>query len=923
MEVSTRSEVDAMGCPESDVTQDCIQPQSPPSVKIRKSAFKFFGGRKSICVLPSFFGGRGRSQRKSSSKTGVTKSQTYDGVSRACWEDLGRGSSEVASGDFDFSSESRKLQGEHGKSQSLPRQRRGLRGLFSSFRRYKKNKNVEAEKSEAHEMTSSFRAEAGLSVSNHCNNCDEGQSKKLVSNVPNQSTFNSECNRHFASTEFMLDVSPVPASMEIQDISEEEEQQKLRRKDPMSDHQPLSTESTMGCLADHNGDIPDCLPPVETCSSENLVFGDVSSLKSFDSLTGCGDIIADQDDVSVVESTISTERGKRNAGKRSSCFVTYQGGGEEMATPDEMDADYLQSLWESETSNEVCYIPSDRGSGSLSLTPDQQISSIHGTSSSSPVGITEPPLTPEDLLSPQSDRQESVPNSDEGYYDSTTPGMEDESRERPHQERLPRDSYSGDALYELFEPDDYLLSPTLPPTDTHSFNGKVLEPDKTGQTNLYAQASSALELGIMETEEERLSKIQHALLCCEFQNFRSPSKEQHLFHSDCFYDCSSLSVSDENKALKELINQRYVQPPPPRSQGVKEQITLKMGQKPPTDSAFSPEIIETTTPQPQPDHSSLLPTNSCSQPQDDLMVCYSQALVDFTKTTRHYRNSTESLDDSESSSPFGPNLSALPAIVTFDVVDMENEGECEHQTELVEEEEGLASPYEHFEDDGCYLQQDAFAECDQRTFDAYEQSLLLSNAWGIASLPRHLSMGRPCPPFPAPLAQNRRSRSLDTDSLDFQTCELYTNVTKYDSKHPAFSHCRTVDCTNLNLPRQSSRAAVDGWRRNFEQGFDSSNSSQVERKLPHLPRPSHLPLINCRNQVTREDGEGEILFGGGDALYPCSYPPSGMQWKNRPVGVTQGVPHRHSEQSVELRDISLKNRRGKLESNLAPAPHKL
>lgn len=939
--------------PSSDsVSHDIPQPQSPPSVKIRKTAFKFFGGRKSICVLPSFFGGRGRSQRKGSSKTGVTKSQTYDGVSRACWDDLGRSSSEVASGDFEFCSEPQKSQEDHGKSQSLPRQRRGLRGLFSSIRRHRKNKNVEVEKREALEMSSSFHAKtvpgALPSVSDRGDYHGDSQGEELVPDVPNQTT-GSECELPLAATECTIDVTLVPekrrsrVEMDKRRRAEEEgigEDEKTGRQEGlMTYHQPLSAESELDRLAEQNVDVPDGEPPVASCSSENLVFGDVSSLKSFDSLTGCGDIIADQDDVSVAESSVSADRGSRNAGKRSSCFVTYQGGGEEMATPDEIDADYLQSLWESETSNEVCYIPSDRGSDSPSLTPDQQLSSIRATSSSSPMGITETALTPADLLSPQSDRQESVPNSDEGYYDSTTPGMEEESRERPHQERLPRDSYSGDALYELFEPDDRLLSPSLPPKDAHSFVGAPLQADKSPTNPLYSLASTAIETGAMETEEERLSKIQHALLCCELQNLRSPSKNQLLFHSDCFYDDSNLPVDDSKQDLQEVINQRYPQSPP-RSQAVKEGVPRIRGQvqesslfAPCADSVLNPQVIETTRPQPQSDdQGSLRPSRGCSQSQEELMVCFSQALVDFTKNTRLYRNSTESLDGSESSSPFGPSLRALPAIVTFDVVDMENEGECEQQTDLAEEEEELASPYEPFEDDGCYLQQDAFAECDQRTFDAYEQSLLLSNAWGIASLPRHLSLGRPCPPVPAPLALNRRSRSLDTDSLEFQTSEIYTSVTKYDSKGTAFSQSRTVDCNDMDFPRQPCRITVDSWRRGYRQNFDSSNASQQELKLPHLSqstvRPSHLPLKNnCRSRnlpaATRVDGEGEILFGGGDALYPCSYPPMGTQWKNRPVGVTQGVPHLRSEQSADHQEITMKNRRGELKGGFTPAPPKL
>ncbi|XP_051517075.1 APC membrane recruitment protein 1-like [Myxocyprinus asiaticus] len=921
-------EVGATGGQQSDsFSNDAPQSQTPPKVKIRKTAFKFFGGRKSFCVLPSFFGGRGRSEGKGSSKTGVTKSQTYDGVSRACWEDLGRGSVEVASGDFEFCSSSDPLKMQ--ESQSLPRQRRSLRGLFSSIRRHRKSKNVELEKRETLEMSSSLCAKtvpgALLSISDSSDNHGDSQCEELVPDVPNQ-TAGSECELPLASTaaECTKVITLVPekrrsrGEMDKSKRAEEEEngqeKQNERWEGTTTYHQPLSAESELDRLTEQN--IPDGELPAVSCSSDsvNLMFGDVSSLKSFDSLTGCGDIIADQDDVSVAESSVSGERGSRNAGKRSSCFVTYQGGGEEMATPDEIEGDYLQSLWESEANNEVCYVPSDRGSDSPSLTPDQQISSIRANSSSSPLEVTETGLTPTDLLSPQSDRQESVPNSDEGYYDSTTPGMEEENRDRPHQERLPRDSYSGDALYELFEPDDRLLSPALSPA--------TLQGDKCPTNPLYT-----LETGAMETEEERLSKIQHALLCCELQNIRSPSKDQLLFNDDCFYDDSKLTTSSGKKALEEVINQCYPQSPP-RSQSLKEPVPQSRGQIQDSalfpshaDSGFSPNVHELPRSHQSKDQSPLLPTGGCSQSQEELMVCFSQALVDFTKNARLYCNSTESLDDSESSSPFGPSLSALPAIVTFDVVDMENEGECEQQTELAEEEEELASPYEPFEDDGCYLQQDAFAECDQRTFDAYEQSLLLSNAWGITSLPRHLSLGRPCPPIPSPLALNRRSRSLDTDNLEFQSSELYT----YDSK------LRNAECSDVALPHQPCRVTVDGWRRGCGRDKQSSSAQQSstsppqELKLPHgsqsFVRPSHHPLQNnCHNRnfagVSRVEGEGEILIGGGDALYPCSYPPTGTQWKNRPVGVTQGVPHLRSDQSTDLREIMMKNRRGELEGAL-------
>ncbi|XP_066517397.1 APC membrane recruitment protein 1 [Hoplias malabaricus] len=968
------------GQPSEAMSHDPPQPQTLQTGKFRKTAFKFFGGRKSICMLPSFFGGRGKGQGRGSSKTGVTKSQTYDGVSRGCWEESIRG--DVSSADFEFhnpngSSDAQKTREALSKSQSLPRQRRGLRGLFSSIRRHRKSKNAELERSETLEMSSSETVPGAQSKI--IRQSDESESRLGEVSEPDVPTAVDGSETASSAEECTKDDSLVPEKQKSKsNIVEEEDKQSVgdskdseeqgrERKRLSTYRQPLSADSEMARLAELNADVPVGELPTMSASTDNvnLIFGDVSSLKSFDSLTGCGDIIADQDDVSVAESSVSGERGSRNAGKRSSCLITYQGGGEEMATPDEVESDYLHSLWESEVGNEVCYLRSEQ-TDSLSITPDQPISSFHtattsssGNTSTSPLGGTETALTPTDLLTPQSDRQESVPNSDEGYYDSTTPGADEENRERPRQERLPRDSYSGDALYELFEPDDQLLSPPLPSKDSHDF----LQGKSKGDL-LYALTSAALETGAMETEEERLSKIQHALLCCELQNLRSPSKDQHLYCGDCFYTDTNPLESN----CKCLTEERVHQPGTLQgSQVTKEALTHSEPQLqhkplygPVADSRFSPQFSKTPSPLQETltcseqeqhevsDGSSLPPSRGCSQSQDELMVCFSQALVDFTKN-RLQRNSTESLDGSESSSPFGPSLSALPAIVTFDVVDMENEGECEQQTELVEEEEELSSPYEPFEDDGCYLQQDAFAECDQRTFDAYEQSLLFSNAWGITSLPRHLSLGRSGPPVPAPLALNRRSRSLDTDSLEFQTSEIYTSVASHGPKMTLSFQRRknspeTGDCCDRALPRHPGRDQRQGHGCEFDSTRKANFSNQQQQKFSHgspwmetmssctsnceqTIRPSHLPLqAACRNnssaRIPRVGAEGDIMSGGGDAMYPCSYPPSGTEWKVRPVGITQGIPHLRSDQSETPRQITNKSRRPEMEGAFTTATPK-
>lgn len=979
----------AGGCQLSDTTSpDPQSPQTPPTGKLRKTAFKFFSGRKSICMLPSFFVGRGKSQGRWSSKMGITKSQTYDGLSKTCWEDSIRGSGDVTSPEFEFhnpnsSSDLQKVQESYTKSQSLPRQKRGLRSLFSSIRKHRKSKsNSEAEKNEMLEMSSGETVPGKLTKLG-CHG-DSNDSKSLLDllepDVPMESNSSDFTKLSAADTvTCTMEKTLVPeesgsvgevgeegdkSSDEYQDVAEDEKERK--RKGSLATYrQPLSADTEMARLTELPADLPEGDPPTMSTSTDNLIFGDVSSLKSFDSLTGCGDIIADQDDVSVAESSVSGERGSRNAAKRSSCLVTYQGGGEEMATPDEVDDEYLHSLWESEGS-EVCYLPSEQII-SPSSTPDQPTSSFHvttstsGNTSTSPLGITETVITPTDLLTPQSDRQGSVPNSDEGYYDSTTPGADEDIRERPQQERLSRDSYSGDALYELFEPDDRLLSPPLPSKDNRGLMGG----NKIQGDILYAFTSSALESGAMETEEERLSKIQHALLCCELQNLRNPSKDQQVFCSDHLYSDAKPLAEGKYKNPEEEAHHQSGSRPLQGSQSLLEVLSRSGGQQqhrtlygPTADSKLSTQVSMAASLRNDAvqyskkercsaiDDGSLPPTRGCSQSQEELMVCFSQALVDFTKNARIYRNSTESLDGSESSSPFGPSLSALPAIVTFDVVDMENEGESE-QPELVEEEEELASPFEAFEDDGCYLQQDAFAECDQRTFDAYEQSLLLSNAWGIASLPRHLSLGRPCPPVPAPLALNRRSRSLDTDSLEIQTSELYASIVSHSHNMATSLHRRknSADIGELceMVPQERN------WRQGRGCEFDSSQKDssqqqqqQQQRSLRGIPwketssssssncqptvRPSHLPLHaaypnNSRTQILQISAEGQVSPGGLSDQHTCHHP-SGGQWKSRPVGITQGIPHHQSDQSEATREIKTKNRRTEMEVGFSSATPK-
>ncbi|KFP80758.1 APC membrane recruitment protein 1, partial [Acanthisitta chloris] len=309
------------------------EPPQPPPGKLKKTAFKLFGGKRSICTLPSFFGGRGKGQ----GKKGLSKCKTHDGLSSAAY-DKGGGTQL----DSPLDSPPGSIEGcdkkPNGEKSSFPRPKKGLKGFFNSIRRHRKGKAAECEKTELPEWTGDAE----------------------------------EAN------------------------------------------------SAPGVVVESRG------------AAEGQ--GDVTSLKSFDSLTGCGDDIAEPD---ITESSISVER-SRDAAKRSSCLVTYQGGGEEMAIPEEAE-EYLHQVWNGS-------VAGDRSYGAQVSSSSLETHASHEAEAHPYMGDA---MDGVDLLTPQSDQQESAPNSDEGYYDSTTPGPEDEAGEELKKDRLPRDSYSGDALYEF------------------------------------------------------------------------------------------------------------------------------------------------------------------------------------------------------------------------------------------------------------------------------------------------------------------------------------------------------------------------------------------------------------------------------------------------------------------------------------------
>jgi hypothetical protein len=214
------------------------------------------------------------------------------------------------------------------------------------------------------------------------------------------------------------------------------------------------------------------------------MFCDVTSLKSFDSLTGCGDIIADQEE----EAGPSCDKqapgpGKAVLSKKNPSVVAYQGGGEEMASPDEVDDTYLQEFWDMLSQTE------DQGQGppdaavKVAAAPETKVvpetskdarcvEAAKGVSSVKRRRLNRIPIEPqskEEPKPPEKEQQEGVPNSDEGYWDSTTPGPEEDSTNSSKKAAIPRDSYSGDALYDLYaDPDG---SPAVLPAHEDTSSG--------------------------------------------------------------------------------------------------------------------------------------------------------------------------------------------------------------------------------------------------------------------------------------------------------------------------------------------------------------------------------------------------------------------------------------------------------------------
>ncbi|PKK27514.1 APC membrane recruitment protein 2 [Columba livia] len=395
-------------------------------LRINKTAFKLFKRRKSGGTMPSIFGVRSKGgEGKGASKAGMVRSRTHDGLADAVLES------------------SKKEEPGGGDPQS---KEKGLKGLFSSMRWHKKDKNGKEERGETSEIPSGLIMPGSLTASLEC---IKEETPKPLSETPT------------SAGDTGLEPPGEKRSGEAQVSAEEPE----AGAGELQDSSPPPREASAAA-----GRQPEELGHQQPDPSA----GEVGTAKDA-AITGCGDIIADHEE-DVGGGSGGCEKStpgpsKLGPSKKQPTMVAYQGGGEEMASPDQVDDTYLQEFWDMLSQTEETQAEGGGGGGGGVKKPEglkenrgtegaqNRVAAKRGGLRQIPVHLSHK----EEQKGREKEQHEGVPNSDEGYWDSTTPGPEEDGSTSIQKETIPRDSYSGDALYDLYtEPDE---NPPAGPTD--------------------------------------------------------------------------------------------------------------------------------------------------------------------------------------------------------------------------------------------------------------------------------------------------------------------------------------------------------------------------------------------------------------------------------------------------------------------------
>ncbi|NXE35861.1 AMER2 protein, partial [Ptilorrhoa leucosticta] len=452
---------------------DCAEPPAAeqPSGRINKTAFKLFRRRKSGGTMPSIFGVRSRGgEGKGAGKPGMVRSRTHDGLADAVLESskkeepgggdpqsreaqerpagsLGGPAGSAVAKSHSFFSLLRKngRQAEGAEPRAGGRQKKGLKGIFSSMRWHKKDKNGKEERGETSDIPSGLIMPGSLTASLEC---IKEETPKPLSESPSGAG----------------DAGPEPPREKRSgDAPAAAREPEAGGAEPRASSPPPREEP------------PAAVRPPEELSRERPepAAGEVGTAKDA-AITGCGDIIADhEEDVgggSGVCEKSTPGPSKLGATKKHPTMVAYQGGGEEMASPDQVDDTCLQEFWDMLSQTDETQTQGG-GSGGGAKKPEG-LKETRGTEGAQNrvvvkrAGLHQITIHlnhKEEQKGREKEQHEGIPNSDEGYWDSTTPGPEEDSSTSIQKETIPRDIYSGDALYDLYaEPDE---NPPVGPTN--------------------------------------------------------------------------------------------------------------------------------------------------------------------------------------------------------------------------------------------------------------------------------------------------------------------------------------------------------------------------------------------------------------------------------------------------------------------------
>lgn len=406
------------------------------------------------------------------------------------------------------------VKGDYVEQRAGSRQKKGLKGLFNSMRWNRKDKNYKEDKEEATESQPGLILSGSLTASLEC----------IKEDIPKPLCEPEE------PAEIVTADLPCEEQSEVVNNLAEEHQLKTNKESPSSSYQtekPQDEDTASSPQVDHVGQPPE--PEVETLQDKKderltgelpittisfvepecdsgpeiaipdpsavdppsepsfdricLMLADVTSLKSFDSLTGCGDIIAEPDDEGGSSSTTSARiipgNGKKAIPKKTPNIIAYQGGGEEMASPDQVDDNDMQEF--------LGMIPQVENTSKEEGKVSRQASREDKRSESTSDGNSVKPyklrqtatnsVDKGDLRGRAKEQRDSVRNSDEGYWDSPTPGTEEEPSQSSGKKALSRDSCSGDALYDLYtETDENTARAHAEEKRPSQLHSKVLSP---------------------------------------------------------------------------------------------------------------------------------------------------------------------------------------------------------------------------------------------------------------------------------------------------------------------------------------------------------------------------------------------------------------------------------------------------------------